>query len=117
MLLRETAGEQQTLMARELLSQALSINPKLADAQYQLGVLKQNEGNWAESIGNLQTAIALKPNLAQAHYRLALAYWRTGRKQDGQAEMELQKRYAKQEKQDMDQRLRQITTFIVDVRQ
>lgn len=117
MLLTETAGDQQTATARELLNQALSANPKLADAQYQMGVLKQNEGNWPGSIGNLQTAISLKPDLAQAHYRLALAYWRTGRKQDGQAEMELQKKYAKQEKEDTDKRLRQITTFLVEVRQ
>lgn len=117
MLLTETAGDQQTATARELLTQALSANPRLPDAQYQMGVLKQNEGNWAGSISNLQTAISLKPDLAQAHYRLALAYWRTGRKQDGQAEMELQKKYAKQEKEDTDKRLRQITTFLVDVRQ
>jgi tetratricopeptide (TPR) repeat protein len=81
-----------------------------------MGLLKQNQGNWAGSISNLEKAITLKPQLAPAHYRLALAYWRTGRKQEGQAEMELQKRYSKQEKADLDQRLRQITTFIVDVR-
>ena len=117
MLLTDAAGGERITTARDLLNQALSADPKLSDAQYQMGVLKQNEGNWAGSIGNLETAIALKPDLAQAHYRLALAYWRTGRKQDGQAEMELQKKYAKQEKEDMDKRLRQITMFIVDVRQ
>lgn len=116
MLLTESGGAEKTTTARELLEQALSANPKLPDAQYQMGVLEQSEGNWAGSIGNLQAAIALKPDLAQAHYRLALAYWRTGRKRDGQAEMELQKKYAKQEKEDMDNRLRQITTFIVEVR-
>jgi tetratricopeptide (TPR) repeat protein len=116
MLVTETANDAKTTAARELLNQALSANPKLPDAQYQMGILKQNGGDWTGSIANLQAAIALKPDLAQAHYRLALAYWRTGRKQDGQAEMELQKKYAKQEKEDTDKRLHQITTFIVDVR-
>lgn len=117
MLLTQNADGERATTARELLNQALSANPRLPDAQYQMGVLKQSEGNWPGSIDNLQAAIAGKPDLAQAHYRLALAYWRTGRKEDGQAEMELQKKYAKQEKEDMDNRLRQITTFIVDVRQ
>jgi len=77
--------------------------------------LKQNQADWAGSIANLEAAVALKPDYAQAHYRLALAYWRSGRKQEGQAEMELQKEYAKQQQRDLDQRLRQITTFLVDV--
>lgn len=116
MLLTESSTEEKTSVARNLLNHALAVNPKLPDAQYQMGMLKQNEGNWEGSIANLRSAIALKPDLAQAHYRLALAYWRTGRKKDGQAEMELQKKYAKQEKEDLDKRLKQITTFIVDVR-
>lgn len=116
MLLTDRASEDETAMARDLLNQAIGANPNVPDAQYQMGVLKQNEGDWAGSISNLKTAIALKPDLAQAHYRLALAYWRTGRRQDGQAEIELQKKYARQEKEDLDKRLRQITTFLVEVR-
>lgn len=116
MLLTENGSSDKTDVALKLLSGAISADPKLPDAQYQMGVLKQNQGDWVGSISNLEAAIALKPDLAQAHYRLALAYWRTGRKQEGQAEMELQKKYSKQEREDLDKRLRQITTFIVDVR-
>lgn len=116
MLLTGTGAGDQTETARKLLTNALAADPKSPDALYEMGMLKQNGGDWAGSIPSLQRAIALKPDLAPAHYRLALAYWRTGRKQEGQAEMELQKKYSKQEKADMDQRLRQITTFIVDVR-
>lgn len=115
MLLTETQTTERTEVARKLLDHAVAAAPKFADAHYQLGVLKQNEGDWAGSVSDLERAIALKPDLSQAHYRLALAYWRVGRKQQGQAEMELQKKYSKQEKDDLDQRLHQITTFIVDV--
>lgn len=115
MLLTETQTNDRSSVARKLLGNAVAAAPKFADAHYQLGVLKQNEGDWAGSVSDLETAVALKPDFAQAHYRLALAYWRGGRKQQGQAEMELQKKYSKQEKDDLDQRLRQITTFIVDV--
>jgi hypothetical protein len=76
--------------------------------------LKQNQMDWAGSISNLEQAVKLKPNFARAHYRLALACMRSGRKQEGEAEMALQKRYSEQQQNDLDQRLRQITTFLVD---
>ena len=116
MLLTETQTGDREEMARKLLDHAVAAAPKFAEAHYQLGVLKQNQGDWAGSVSDLETAIALKPDFSQAHYRLALAYWRVGRKPQGQAEMELQKKYSQQEKEDLNQRLRQITTFIVDVK-
>ena len=117
MLITDSSGSDRTELAHKLLTSALAVDPGSADAHYQMGLLMQNQGDWAGSVPSLEKAIALKPDLATAHYRLALAYWRTGRKQEGQSEMELQKKYSKQEKEDMDRQLRQITTFIVDVRQ
>jgi tetratricopeptide (TPR) repeat protein len=116
MLLTETSAGDQTELAHKLLTSALAVDPRSAEAHYQMGLLKQNQGDWAGSVPSLEKAIELKPDLAPAHYRLALAYWRTGHKQEGQTEMELQKKYSKQGKEDMDRRLRQITTFIVEVR-
>lgn len=106
--------DDQIRQARALLERAIAVDPRLPDAQYQLGLLMQNQADWSGSIPHLEAAIALQPTLAQAHYRLALAYWRSGRKQEGQEQMELQKKYAAQEKEDLDQRLRQITIFLVD---
>ncbi len=116
MLLDGAATEDQLRLARKLLGYAIAADPRLPDAQYEIGMLKQSQGEWADSIANLETAVALRSEYAEAHYRLALAYWRTGRKQDGQTQMELQKKYSKQQQQDLDRRLRQITTFVVDMR-
>ncbi len=102
-------------VARKLLENAIAANPNLADAQYQMGVLEQDQVNWTGSIPYLERAIALKPDYAQAHYHLALAYGRTGRKQEGQRQMELQKKFAKQEQEDIDHRLHDIIRFQVDV--
>lgn len=115
-LLTNATASDHSPEARRLLSNALAVEPRSAEALYQLGLLKQNQGDWTGSVSSLEKAVGLKPDLAPAHYRLALAYWRTGRKQDGQTQMELQKKYAKQQKEDVDHRLKQITTFIVDVR-
>jgi tetratricopeptide (TPR) repeat protein len=106
---------EQTKRARTLLEHAIATDPKIAEAHYQLGFLRQNESDWAGSISDLEAALALKPACAKAHYRLALAYWRSGRKQDGEAEMELEKKYAKQDAEDLDQSMSQITRFLVDV--
>jgi tetratricopeptide (TPR) repeat protein len=114
MLLTETSTDAGNSLARKLLSNALAADSKLPEAHYRMGMLDQNEGAWAASISPLERAVALKPDFAQAHYRLALAYWRVGRKGEGQAEMELEKKYAHQEQTDLDRRLRQIMTFIVD---
>jgi hypothetical protein len=70
--------------------------------------------DWAGSIANLERAVKLKPDFARAHYRLALACMRSGRRQEGEAEMALQRHYAERQQSDLDQRLRQITTFLVD---
>lgn len=116
MLLTETTSDRRTADARKFLENAITAAPQFANAQYQMGLLKQQDGDWAGSVPNLEAAVKLKPDLAQAHYRLALAYWRAGRKDDAQTHMALQKQYSQQEQQDLDQRLRQITIFLVDVK-
>lgn len=113
-ILQGQPTDDQTRQARTLLERAIATDPRLPDAQYQLGLLLQNQADWSGSIPHLEAAIALQPTLAQAHYRLALAYWRSGRKQEGQEQMELQKKYSAQEKEDLDKRLREITIFLVD---
>lgn len=114
-ILQGQPTDEQLRTARNLLKNAMAADPKLADAAYQMGVLKQDQSDWPGSISDLEIAVALKPDFAQAHYHLALAYWRSGRKHDGQLQMDMQKQYAKQEQEDLDHRLRQITTFLVDV--
>lgn len=114
-LLSQIENEQNVELARKLLERALAANPDLPEAQFQMGVILQDGLDWKGSIPYLERAVKLKPDYAQAHYRLARAYWRTGRKQDGQEQMELQKKYASHEQEDLDRRLRQITRFVVDV--
>jgi tetratricopeptide (TPR) repeat protein len=115
MLLQGTSTEERMHLAQRLLESALTVDPKLADAQYEMGVLKQNQSDWRGSIPNLEAAVALKPDFAKAHYKLALAYWRSGRKQEGQAQMDLQNKFSQQQEDDLNQRMRQVTTFLVEI--
>ncbi len=111
------SSDAQQATARRLLETAIRADPKLAEAHLQLAMLDQYQTQWAASVPELQTAVRLKPDLAKAHYRLSLAYWRTGRKDDAKSEMALEQKYAQQQRQDLDKKLRQITTFVMDARQ
>jgi tetratricopeptide (TPR) repeat protein len=114
LLVEQDQDELNVKLARKLLQRALAADPNLPEAQFQMGVILQNNSNWAASIPYLERATKLKPDYAKAHYRLALAYLRTDRKQDGLAQMELQKKFARQEEADRDRRLSEITTFVVN---
>jgi tetratricopeptide (TPR) repeat protein len=100
-------------LAEELLRNAIAADPRFPEARYQLGLLKQDRGQWAASIPDLEAAVAEKPDLAIAHYRLGLAYGRTGRKKEAQEQMELHKKYKDAEQQDLGQHLRKVTLFLV----
>ncbi len=113
-ILQGAPTEAQMQVADKLLHNAIAADPKDAQARYQMGLLQQNKGNWAESIPNLEKAVVLKPELAGAHYHLSLAYWRGRRKAEAEEQMALYKKYYAQQQQDLDQRLRQISTFIFD---
>jgi len=116
-VIKDEENAQNVDLARNLLQQALDSNPNLPEAQFQTGMIMQDAKDWKGSIPYLERAVRLKPDYAQAHYHLALAYWRTGHKQDGDAQMGLQKKFARQEQEDLDRRFRQLTTFVMDDQQ
>jgi len=113
--MRNDQDDQSLNVARKLLVRAIASDPALPEAQFRMGVVLQDNSDWKGSIPYLERAVELKPDFAQAHYRLARAYWRTGRNQEGQAQMDLQKKFARQEQEDLDRRLKQITRFVVEL--
>lgn len=116
-LLHQSDAHSQRPEVKKLLEVALAADPSLPEAQFQMGTFLQDDGMWKESISYLERAVALKPDFSKAHYRLALACWRTDRKQEAQAQMELEEKFSQQEQDDLDHRLRQVTTFVVNIHQ
>lgn len=102
-----------TTGAEPLLRSAIAANPALPEAWYNLGMLEQTRGAWAESAASLENAVALRPEYAEAHYRLARAYSHLDRREEARAQIALQQRYAEQEKQANAQRLHEVVTFIM----
>jgi len=64
--------------AREWFQKAISINPKQAEALYNLGHVLNSQGDNKQAILLLLDAIALDPSFADAHYNLAVAYDQIG---------------------------------------
>lgn len=115
-LTQGNASDGQVAQAYQLLRRAIATDPKLAEARYRLGLLDQEQNRWAESIPALEAAVALKANYAQAHYRLSMAYWRVGRKQEAKTQMDLEKRYAREQAEELERKLKQITILLAEVR-
>jgi tetratricopeptide (TPR) repeat protein len=112
-ILHRPAGKDNLLLARKLLDQAIVANPNLAEAYYQLGILDQQEARWQDSIGVLQKSLALKPTFSKAHYRIALAYSHSGQREKAQEEIALQQRFSQQEKDELNAKFKEVTTFLV----
>lgn len=60
-----------------LLKRAIALDPKLAQAHFELGTLYADRQQYPTAIRSLRRAIWLNPELEKAHYRLAQLYQRT----------------------------------------
>ncbi|MBZ5668709.1 MAG: tetratricopeptide repeat protein [Acidobacteriia bacterium] len=95
-----------------LLRKSISLDPRLADAHLQLGVLLHDQRRDQEAIPEFQAAIRLKPDDPDPHYRLAQAYARTGNKERGQEEFQLYDKLHKQQVTETEKRRHEIQQFV-----
>jgi tetratricopeptide (TPR) repeat protein len=79
------------------LKRAVSLDPKLSAAYFELGALYSEQQKYTEAIGALRKAVSLQPDLAKAHYRLAQIYQRTGQKALAAREMEIHQKLKERE--------------------
>jgi len=67
--------------AEKHLREALSIDPRLPQAHYQLGRVLEMQGNYQAAVQSLNQAIALQPSYPEPHYLLGRIYHRLGEDQ------------------------------------
>jgi tetratricopeptide (TPR) repeat protein len=114
-LLHKPSAERDLDTAAKLLQSALLADPRLPQAQFEMGVLLQTESKWKESIAPLEAAIRLKPDYAVAHYRLARAYSRQGQTEKAKNQIDLYQAYNKKNEADLDARMKEITTLVMKI--
>lgn len=98
-----------------LLTKAVRIDDKCADAYLQLGNLYSSQHSFEKAIGFYSEAIEASPQLAEAHYRLGVAYDRTGEQEKAKQEFERHDEIKKLEAADVERQRREVKQFLVVV--
>jgi Tfp pilus assembly protein PilF len=73
-------------------SQAAKLDPQFGEAFLGLGATLVAKKQYAEALAPLETAVKLEPGNPDAHYNLAIAYTRSGHKEDGDKEFAIHRR-------------------------
>jgi tetratricopeptide (TPR) repeat protein len=96
-----------------LLTKAVTIDPRCADAYLQLGILSYSQHNPEPAIGFYTKAIEANPQLGEAHYRLGVAYDRMGAAQKARQEFQLHDQIEAVQAAKVERQRREVKQFLV----
>jgi tetratricopeptide (TPR) repeat protein len=116
-LSRQEADVDKLAQAESLLEKAVRLDPKLAAAHLQLGILYSQQGVTSEAISAYRNAIEANPQLAEPHYRLGQLYSRAGEKSKAQAELQIYEQLSKKTAEETERERREIQQFVYTFRQ
>lgn len=78
----------QSKEALPLIEKALKIDPRIAKAHMNLGIIYQYQGRQQDALRELTTAVKLTPEDSNVHWRLARLYQSMGHKEEAKIEFE-----------------------------
>ena len=99
--------------AEAVLQRAVRLDPKLAEAHLQLGVLQAQRSDWESAKASYERAIAANAGFPDPHFRLAQIYKRAGDKQKALDELRSFESLKQSEAAHVEQRRREIRQFVV----
>lgn len=99
--------------ARSLLTTAVGVDPKYAEAYLQLGILSASKKDYAQAIDYFDSAIESNPQLADAHYRLGVVYQRTGEETKAKREFDKHREIEEAQAEAVEQQRHEVKQFIV----
>ena len=108
------AGAESSLQVETLLRNAVRLDPQLALAHVQLGILYAERKDFREAIAAYQKAIQADPRSDVAHYRLAQAYRAIGEKSSADKETEIYKQLVSEKTSDKERQA--IQQFVYTLR-
>ena len=99
-----------------LLEKAIRINPHLAEAWLQLGVLYSEQKNYTQAVLAYRKAIDASPELEEAHYRLSQTYAVAGEKQRAEEELDIYRQLSKKSAEEAERERRELQQFVIELR-
>jgi len=96
-----------------LLTRAVIIDPKCAQAYLELGNLSAGRKQWEQAIGRYLSAIQADPKLNEAHYRLGVAYQRSGDQAKAKEQFQLHDTIAREEAAEVQRQRKEVKQFTV----
>jgi tetratricopeptide (TPR) repeat protein len=91
--------------AGKYIRRALQVRPDSVAARFQLGSIHLARGELAQAVEVLERVVKDSPEFLEAHVQLASAYYKVGRKEDGQRERQIVlKLNEENRKRDLEQR-------------
>jgi tetratricopeptide (TPR) repeat protein len=108
------AADAQTMeQVKDLLTRAVTLDPKNADAYLELGNLSAGQKQWEQAITYYSNAIQADPELNEAHYRLGVAYAHTGEKAKAQEQFQLHATIAGEQASELERQRKEVKQFVV----
>lgn len=115
---RKNADDEQTFgQAQALLQKSIQLEPGLAAAYLQLGLMEDEESKDQQAVADFQKSIALDPQTDEAHYRLAQIYARTGEKKRAQEELDAYRKIQAQQAGEAERGRHQMPQFVYTLKE
>lgn len=111
------AGDTATMaQVQSLLEKAAKLDPHLAAASLELGIVFAEQNNLPRAVAAYQSAIAADPALEEAHYRLAQAYRKSGRIEESQHEIARYQELSKETNAAAERERSQMQQFVFELK-
>ena len=98
---------------KSMLEKAVALDPKLAEAQLQLGIVQATQGHYEQAVTAYRKAVGANPHLAEAHYWLGRAYKQLGEEDKARQEFEAYQRISETEAGDIERQRSEVRQFLV----
>jgi len=99
-----------------LLENARNVDPRLAGASLQLGIVYEESGDPSRAVEAYESAVSADPNLREAHYRLSQLYRRSGKKTQAEQELAAYNRISREVLDQNEREAHEIPQFVYTLR-